>query len=155
MKFSDAVRAMALAHDQLSWTQAGQVVQLSSYLSALASNVEVAFENVTFEVKSDELEVPIEQAVAIGLIVNELVTNSLKHAFNGAGRIEIHLRAGSGPGLALLEVKDNGKGMDKTKVGGSGIQLVRGLTEQIRGRFEQDSSRTGTTSRIIFPVRVV
>jgi len=154
-KFADSIRAMSLAHDQLSWTQTGQVVELSSYLSALASNVEVAFENVTIEVKSDRLEVPIEHAVPIGLVVNELMTNSLKHAFGGnAGAIEIHLRASSGPGMATLEVKDNGKGMEKRKAGGSGLQLVRGLADQIRGRFEQESSRSGTTSRIIFPVRV-
>jgi two-component system, sensor histidine kinase PdtaS len=153
-RLADAIRAMSLAHDQLSSSQSGQVVALSSYLKALASGLEVTLENIALEVKTDEIDVWIDQAVPIGLIVNELVTNSVKHAFKrGGGAIQIELLAGQAPGLATLIVKDNGKGFDKVKASGSGLKLVRALADQIRGRIEEESSPQGTTTRLTFAPR--
>ena len=152
--FGDAVRAMSLAHDQLSSGQTGHVVALSTYLKALAAGLDVALENIAVEVRADEVDVWIEQAVPIGLIVNELVTNSAKHAFDRAsGAIQIELLAGQAPGMAALIVKDNGKGFDKSKPPGSGLKLVRALADQLRGRVEQESSSKGTTTRLVFAPR--
>ena len=151
---SDAIRAMSLAHDQLSASQSGQVVALSSYLKALASGLEVTLENIVVEVKTDDVDVWIEQAVPIGLIVNELVTNSVKHAFDrSGGAIQIELLAGKAPGFATLVVKDNGKGFDKSKPAGSGLKLIRALADQIRGRVEQESSSKGSITRLFFAPR--
>lgn len=153
-RLADAIRAMSLAHDQLSSSQSGQVVALSSYLKALASGLEVTLENIAVEVKTDEIDVWIDQAVPIGLIVNELITNSVKHAFDrGGGAIQIELLAGQARGFATLVVKDNGKGFDKVKASGSGLKLVRALADQIRGRIEEESSPRGTTTRLTFAPR--
>ncbi len=154
LRVADAIRAMSLAHDQLSSSQTRQVVALSSYLKALTSGLEVTLENIAIEVKTDEIDVWIDQAVPIGLIVNELVTNSVKHAFDrGGGAIQIELLAGQARGFATLIVKDNGRGFDKAKAFGSGLKLVRALADQIRGRIEQESSQRGTTTRLIFAPR--
>jgi two-component sensor histidine kinase/putative methionine-R-sulfoxide reductase with GAF domain len=153
-RVAETIRAMSLAHDQLSSSQGGQVVALPSYLKALGSGLQATLENIAVEVKADEIDVWIEQAVPIGLIVNELVTNSVKHAFDhGGGNIQIELLAGQGPGLACLIVKDNGKGFDPLKTSGSGLKLVRALADQIRGRIEQETSPRGTTTRLTFPPR--
>ena len=152
--FGDAIRAMALAHDQLSFSQAGQVVALSSYLKALAAGLEVSLENIAIEVRTDEVDVWIEQAVSLGLITNELITNSVKHAFDApGGAIQIELLAGRAPGVATLIVKDNGKGFDKSRPPGSGLKLIRALADQIRGRIEQETSERGTTTRVLFMPR--
>ena len=153
-RVAEAIRAMSLAHDQLSPSQGGHVVALPSYLKALGAGLQATLENIAIEVTADEIEVWIEQAVPIGLIVNELVTNSAKHAFDrGGGSIQIELLAGQGPGLACLIVKDNGKGFDKSKTSGSGLKLVRALADQIRGRIEHESSHRGTTTRLTFAPR--
>jgi two-component sensor histidine kinase len=153
-KLADGVMAMSLAHDQLSPTRTGEVLELGGYLRALALAFAAARESVAIEVKCDEAHVTIEQAVPIGLIVNELVTNSLKHAFaasGGAVRIELH--ATGRRGYATLVVADNGKGLGRKHGEGSGLRLVRALADQVRGELELASCAEGTTTMLRFPPR--
>jgi two-component sensor histidine kinase len=87
------------------------------------------------------LELNIDTAVPIGLIVNELVTNVLKHAFpeNKKGRIRISLQASTARNL-YLEVEDNGIGKNSyspKRMEGFGMQLVELLTQQLEGRKEE------------------
>jgi two-component sensor histidine kinase len=155
-KLGDAIQAMSLAHDQLSPSQTGFAVALSGYLRAQAANMQRTVENAVIEVMADELSVSIEQAVPIGLIVNELVTNSVKYAFGKEGGIiRVELMAAVSPGMAKLVVRDNGRGMGAQKSQGTGLTLVRALATQIRGQFEQESSSSGTVTSLSFPTRPV
>jgi two-component sensor histidine kinase/putative methionine-R-sulfoxide reductase with GAF domain len=155
-KLGDAIQAMSLAHDQLSPSQTGFAVALSNYLRAQAANMQRTVENAVIEVMADELSVSIEQAVPIGLIVNELVTNSVKYAFGKEGGIiRVELMAAVSPGMAKLVVRDNGRGMGAQKSQGTGLTLVRALATQIRGQFEQESSSSGTVTSLSFPTRPV
>jgi two-component sensor histidine kinase len=100
--------------------------------------------------------VSIEQAVPIGLITNELVTNSIKHAFGpegGAIRIELHTSAR--PGYATLVVSDNGRGISETTGQGSGQTLIRALADQVGGEVSQSSSSGGTTTTVTFVPRTM
>jgi two-component sensor histidine kinase/putative methionine-R-sulfoxide reductase with GAF domain len=153
-KLADAIMAMALAHSQLSPTRAGEVVSLAPYFRALAAAFVASAENVVILVQSDDVNVPIEQAMPIGLIVNELITNSVKHAFGpegGAIRVELH--ATGQLGYATLIVSDNGKGVAGDVKGGSGLKIINALTDQVRGELAQSSSSDGTTTTLIFPLR--
>lgn len=154
-KLSDGIMAMSLAHDQLSPARNGEVLELGAYLRALASAFAVTMETILIEVKSDDVNVTIEQAVPIGLIVNELITNSIKHAFGrdgGAIRVEVH--ATGRDGMAVLAVSDNGRGLGpKGDDQGSGQRLVRALADQIRGELTQTSTAAGTTVRLRFTPR--
>ena len=155
-KLGDAIQAMALAHDQLSHSQTGFVVALSAYLKALAANMQSTVDNIAIEVKSDDLSVSIEQAVPLGLAMNELVTNSVKHAFGPeGGTVQVHLISSVSPGMSKLIVRDNGKGLGQKKGSGSGtgLKLVRALVAQIRGQVEQENSASGTTVSLSFPTR--
>jgi two-component system, sensor histidine kinase PdtaS len=106
------------------------------------------------ELTTDELDVSIEQAVPIGLIVNELITNSVKHAFgNTGGTVHVQLVSNAGPGVAAVTVSDRGKGFSNDKQTGVGLQLIRALADQIRGRVERESSKCGTITRLTFPPR--
>jgi two-component sensor histidine kinase len=152
-RIADAITAMSLAHDQLSAPGEEEVAAVS-YLKALCGRIERSFENTTIEVTGDELRVSLEQAVPIGLIVNELVTNSAKHAFGpSGGAIRVKLASSSSRGLATLAVSDNGKGLLESPRSGNGLKLIRALTEQIRAKLEQESSRSGCTTRLIFAPR--
>jgi two-component sensor histidine kinase/putative methionine-R-sulfoxide reductase with GAF domain len=151
---ADAITAMSLAHDQLSASQDEEVIAVTSYLKALCSRIERSLENITIEVIGDELRISLEQAVPIGLIVNELAINSAKHAFGPAGGV-IRVMVETSPvrGSVSLTVSDNGKGTSKSDKPGSGLRLIRALTEQIRGRLKQESSASGTITRLTFAPR--
>lgn len=149
---ADNVLAMSLAHDQLSATRQDEQVELRTYLKALVTSIEKPFEGVTIEVEAEDMAVDIDQAVPIGLVVNEAVTNAVKHAFDPerGGAIRIVLRP-HGAGEAKLSVSDNGRGMAAAADGGSGLKLMTALARQIRGRVGRDSSAEGTTVCLIFP----
>jgi len=149
-KIADGIMAMSLAHNQLSPTQGGRAVHLPTYLR-LGTNIQQPLERITIEVKSDEIEAPIEKAVPIGLIVNELVTNSVKYAYGpSGGGVFVELWVGPGKGEARLVVFDNGRGIDPAKRGGSGLKLVEALVKQIRGSLSRSSAATGTSDVITF-----
>ena len=88
----------------------------------------------------------------IGLIVNELVTNSLKYAFQGRARgsVTVELLAGAGGGRAILRVADDGSGVVEGAEPGTGTRLVRSLARQIAGELEQSSSPEGTQTTVTF-----
>jgi two-component system, sensor histidine kinase PdtaS len=150
-KIADGIMAMSLAHNQLAPSQQGEAVHLPTYLRALAANIQQPLERITVEVKADEILAPIEKAVPLGLIVNELVTNSVKHAYDeSGGGIFVELSVGPRKGEARLIGADNGAGIDPAKPGGSGLRLVDALVRQIRGRIERNSSNSGVRDVVTF-----
>src|SRR5258706_13158919 len=83
------------------------------------------------------------QAIRIGLIVNELATNALKHAFPGdsAGTIEVKLRRH--PTDTTIMVEDNGIGCPEEPQGAHGLRLVTHLAQQLRGSLNQQPANQG------------
>jgi two-component sensor histidine kinase len=150
---ANRINAISLAHDQLAPGQDGQTVDVASYLRALCASIERQVDNVAIEVEADEIEMSIDRAVPLGLILNEAATNSLKHAFDGdGGRIDVKLQAGVGYGQGRLTVADNGRGLKEARTGGSGLKLIASLARQIGGEVEQASSDGGTSTSITFPI---
>jgi two-component system, sensor histidine kinase PdtaS len=150
------INAISLAHDQLAPHEEGQIVRLPDYLRALCLTIKQQAEGVDIDVQADELELSIERAVPLGLILNEVATNSLKHAFgpDAGGRISVKLVAGVGYGEGRLTVSDNGRGITESNPKGSGLKLIAALARQIGGSVDQESSDRGTTTSLIFPVMV-
>jgi two-component system, sensor histidine kinase PdtaS len=147
------INAISLAHDQLASRQDGQIVRLSDYINALCVSIRQQTEAVEIDVECDELELSIDRAVPLGLILNEAATNSIKHAFGSeGGRIGVRLAGGLGYGEARLTVSDNGSGIRKPSEGGSGLKLIASLARQIGGIVEQESSDAGTTTSLRFPL---
>jgi two-component sensor histidine kinase len=135
---ADRINAISLAHDQLAPRQDVHVVDVAGYLRALCASIEQQAENV---------------AVPLGLILNEAVTNSVKHAFDDTGgRISVKLVTGVGYGEARLTVADNGRGFQNPGPGGSGLRLISSLARQLGGEVEQASTDQGTTIAVTFPV---
>jgi two-component sensor histidine kinase len=147
------IAAISLAHDQLAPRQDGRTVKLSDYIRALCSAIRQQTEGVEIDVESDELELSIDRAVSIGLVLNEIAMNSIKHAFGPeGGRIRVSLVGGVGYGEARLTVKDNGHGVRNPSEHGSGLKLIGSLARQIGGIAEQESSEAGTTTCLTFPI---
>ena len=102
-----------------------------------------------------DVDLSIERAVPVGLILNEAATNSIKHAFGQAGgRITVKLVTGLRFGQARLAIADNGKGMDAATEAGSGRTLIAGLARQIGGAVSYESTSQGTAVSLTFPVVV-
>lgn len=150
------IRSVVLLNEALYRTESYSRVRLADYLRQIATHLFQAQTRSTGAVRLVMNLAPVgveaRQAIPCGLIVNELVTNSLKHAFpNGrAGEISIALeRAG---GAATLRVSDNGIGLPQDfssrRSQSLGLQLVSDLARQLGGKLE---TGTGATFTISFP----
>jgi two-component system, sensor histidine kinase PdtaS len=150
---ANRISAISLAHDQLAPRDNIHAVDMATYLRALCASIEQQTDNVAVELHADEIDLSIDRAVPLGLILNEAATNSVKHAFGeDGGRISVRLQAGVGYGEARLTVSDNGSGIENPRPGGSGLMLITTLARQIGGEVQQESSERGTSISVTFPV---
>ena len=155
------VSTMALVHEQIYRSPNLASIDLGGYLEKLLKQLVRGFAgrcSVTHEVRSPVLGLNVEKAVPLGLIVNEAVTNALKHGMAGceAGRIEIFVEK-TAVG-ALIEVRDDGPGfppgIDLPSGRTLGIQLIIGLARQLEGRVAFVNA-PGATVRLEFPLEEV
>ena len=148
------IRSMAMVHEQLY--SAGDLagIDFGDYISRLAGQLMrlVTRPGITYEVESDHVSIGIDVAVPCGLIVNELISNALKHAFQGRekGHIIISLHPFNDK-FAEFMVRDDGVGLpaslDPEAVPTMGLTLVTSLTKQVHGTLALD--RTGGTAFVI------
>jgi two-component system, sensor histidine kinase PdtaS len=147
------INAISLAHDQLAPRDKSQTVKLSDYIRALSESIGQQTDTISIDVEADELELPIERAVPLGLIFNEAATNSIKYAFEASGgAILVKLVGGIGYGEAKLSICDNGSGMRTPEHEGSGLKLIESLARQIGGSVDLQTSKNGTTISVVFPL---
>jgi two-component sensor histidine kinase len=148
---------MTMVHEMLYGSGEPTRLDLRDYIRALAGHVlssNAARSHVALELDLEAAELPMEVVIPSGLILNELIANSVKHAFSErqAGTIYLGLHR-VGPNWELV-VRDDGVGLpagfDMARVTSLGLQLVRTLTEQLAGQLEIRSDR-GTLVRILFP----
>lgn len=146
------VRSMALIHEKLYQTKDFAQVDFKDYLRNLSSSLfrtySINAQNIELQVRAEDVFLTIEQAIPCGLIINELLTNSLIHGFpNGrSGQIEISLCASSneaGTDGIELSVVDSGVGFpdnfnyNNTK--SLGLQIVNTLVKQLDGELSYDN----------------
>jgi two-component system, sensor histidine kinase PdtaS len=148
----DRIRAIGFATEQLSGKNRVDQVDLRSYLGELCRNLAEGADPIKVRTDLQHLMVPYEKAVPLGLIVNELVTNSLKHAFgDNKGAVEVILHKIDG--AAELSVADDGKGIDPASRGeGKGFKLVSALSKQIDASIQHVPVDKGTCYRLQFPL---
>ena len=152
----DRVMAIGLAHDQLSFKKGASTVDMRDYLKALCANIDPRRPNLTIDKEFESISIPLDRAVPIGLILNELVTNSVKYAFEeeGGGVINITFRLNETIGEAELCVRDNGRGMGQARSGSLGLRLVESLSRQLGGRLTTPEVRKGTKTVLTLPYSV-
>jgi two-component sensor histidine kinase/putative methionine-R-sulfoxide reductase with GAF domain len=151
----DRVMAIGLAHDQLSFRTSASSVDMRDYLTALCANIDPRSPHLTIETEFDAASIPLDRAVPIGLVLNELVTNCVKYAFDDEGGvIKVTFRADETIGEAELCVCDNGRGMGPARSGSLGLRLVDSLSRQLGGRLITPEVAKGTTTKMIFPYSV-
>jgi len=158
------VRSMALIHESLYQGEDVGRLDMKSYVRTLINGLHQSFQGISgrvnFQMSIQDIPIPIDLAVPGGLILNELVSNVLKHAFPdkkvpASPEVRIRLEMDEN-GWILMEVSDNGKGMpvdfDWKNTDSLGLKLVRILTEnQLRGILDI-TGETGTRIEVRFPV---
>ncbi len=154
------VQAIALIHQQLYQSKDYARVPFSEYTKSLAANVfqaaGVSPQSVSLQLAIEDLALPVDKAIPCGLILNELITNALKHAFPGerTGTIRVELGMVRRDRLMLL-VSDDGvglpKGLDLKTPGSLGLQLVRMLARQVDADL-QIGTEGGTSFRLTIPL---
>jgi PAS domain S-box-containing protein len=153
------VRSMALVHEHLYQSQDLSRIDFAEYIQNLASNLFQAYQvnarGVKLKIEVAPTFLNIDTAVPCGLIINELVSNSLKYAFKNRNSGELTIEfARDDKDLFLLTVRDNGRGfppnIDYKNSGSLGLRLVCSLVRQLRGNIELKPG-CGTIFQISFP----
>ena len=156
-KVEHRIQALSFVNAQLQSGARANVVDLGQYLMAIIGSL-FNFQNdggsqVKLATHISQLEVSTERAQAIGLILNEFLTNSFKYAF-GEGSGHFSLRLGHQGGRATLVMADDGPGMPEGIRPGLGLSLIDILTKQIEGEARWDAPGSGTRLTLQFPIRV-
>ncbi|PKL66675.1 MAG: hypothetical protein CVV28_09765 [Methanobacteriales archaeon HGW-Methanobacteriales-1] len=151
------VKSMALVHEKLYRSHSLSRIEMADYIQSLVSNLFYSYITKKDQIKLifeiEDIEFNIETAIPCGLILNELITNSLKYAFPSGRTGEMHISLKLKEDNYQLIVKDDGVGipedLDFKNVDSLGLKLVTSLINQLDGELEVDRS-CGTEFKITF-----
>ena len=149
------IKSIALIHEKLYQSQDFTRIDFSDYIAKMVTHLfaiyKVDSSRIRYNVDAKNIQLDISRAIPCGLIINELITNALKHAFpeGREGEVIVRMRPLDGDGFELA-VKDSGvglpKGFDLRRKGSLGFQIVNDLVKQIDGSIE---NRRGAGTEII------
>ena len=153
---AERIQAIAHATEKLALRSGNlERVRLDDHLSSLCEQIErgLSRQHVQIECDVEEITMSADRAIPIAIIVNELVTNALKHAFDGReqGRVMV---TGRMNGEFRLTVADNGIGLNPNggqRRGGLGTKLVESFAKQLGAHHKIASSDIGTTHDLVIP----
>lgn len=158
------IRSMALVHEKLYQSTNLSEIDFGDYIRTLGDLLVKSFaadpSPVKLNVNGATVLLSIDVAVPCGLIINELLSNALKHAFpdGRSGSISVDLED-CGDGTCRVSVRDDGIGLppnlDLASVTTLGLQLVAGLVQQIDGTLTVAATTIGTSFNIRFSMRTV
>lgn len=142
------IHSMALLHKKLNISDNVNDVDFKQYVTELSELVIESYNNqkrnVKLNIKCELEEISIEKALPIGLIITELLSNSMKHAFKNRriGIINLELTVDEQTKTNQFYYADNGDGFDfnKTSEKGLGQEIIKGLIDQLNGKYEAKNS---------------
>ncbi|QMW00365.1 hypothetical protein H3H32_20370 [Spirosoma foliorum] len=151
------VHAMALIHQKLYQSEGVARIPMGAYIQEVMAYLHESYELpqiIGFDLQVEPIELDVTQAVPLGLIINEAITNALKYAFpNGrAGRVQVNLHKWNEGGYELV-IADDGVGLpaelDPTQSRSLGMTLMYSFSEQLGGKL-QISNHSGLSIRLQF-----
>lgn len=151
------INSMALIHTALYQSKNIASIDFKAYISRLMRQLILAYNkqdsSVDYSIDVQDIHLEIDKAIPCGLIVSELISNSLKHAFPSQKKGLVSVQMKGQEGKYTLTIKDNGigfpKGMDFRKTATLGLQLVTDLTSQLGGTIDLNTN-SGTEFIIKF-----
>ena len=155
-------KSMALIHERLYQSTDLKKIDFGDYIESLSSELFNTYvsQNSIIELKInvEDIFLDINTAIPLGLIVNELITNSLKHAFPEGRKGEIDVNFHKKDDYYEFVLMDNGVGVPDTidykNTESLGMQIITNLTEQIDGNIELNNEN-GTTFKISFKETII
>ncbi|MFD0764587.1 histidine kinase dimerization/phosphoacceptor domain -containing protein [Mucilaginibacter lutimaris] len=151
------VQSIALIHQKLYTGDNLASISMPAYISDLVMHLSESFStaesHISFQLQIAPVSIDLSQAVPVGLILNEAITNAIKYAFNGkGGQISVMLRMLERETVEIA-ISDNGKGLpndfDMHSTNSLGMEMMQGLTAQLKGNLEVVNS-SGTAIVINF-----
>ena len=147
------ILSMSIIHEQLY--NKGNLAEIDTkrYIEEISQGLFKSYDVegiINLELDLDQVYFDIQKSVPFGLILNELVVNSIKHAFpENSGTIKIALKETGKE--AILKVEDNGCGYDaKNREPSMGLDLIETLVSQVDGDFSVESTQEGTKNKLSF-----
>ncbi len=153
--FESRIFSIAKIHEQLYTTRNYLDISLKIYIEELVTEFRVTNSNIDFKLDLTECTIPTEHIVPVGLILNEVITNSIKYAFSDNSQKNIiHIKLDCTDDEIEFIINDNGDGFDFNEVkskGSLGLSLIEDLVEQLDGDLELTSEKgKGTLYKIVF-----
>jgi len=142
------MQAMSMIHQKLYQEENISTISMPEYIFELTDYLHDSFDTdnrIVFKLSIDPLELDVVQAIPLGLIITESIVNAIKHGFlnNQPGIVSINLHH-DGQDDLVLKIADNGSGLpegiDKLRPNSLGLDLMQGLTKQLRGTFVMENN---------------
>lgn len=153
----DRIMAMALVHQKMYENKSKSAIDIGAYINELVGEIRKSLDirnNIEFEIEYDAIKLDFSKTIPLGLILNELITNSVKHAFVTTDHPKISISMKSVPHDRIqLIVSDNGVGFNqnaKEATIGLGISLIESLAEQLDGKWNFEG-KNGFVFRLTLP----
>ena len=150
------ILSMAMVHEKLYQAESLAGIDLGDYIDSLGRYLlgTYASEKVSLKLDTQPLTVPLDIAIPCGLLLNELITNALKHAFDNGASGQLFIKMGrDSDGRVELLVADNGKGLapnfDWSQAETLGMQLLQSLSQQLDASVAVESEK-GTRIKLVF-----
>lgn len=149
------IKSMAIAHESLYSNNFNDTIDLSSYIKQLFDQLKSALtqkQKIDIDINLPVNFIEINQVIPLAIILNELFTNSIKHAFKTTKNGAIRIYGEQYDDSFLLDYRDNGSGYTGTKKDNLGFELIALLMEQLEGHIEDSTSDKGVHIQLKFPV---
>lgn len=151
------IHSMSAVHEMLYKSSDFSKINYEDYLKNLVLSLLVSMKGsdnaVDVDISASDINLNIQTSIPLGLLINEIITNALKHGIpgNSPGKIFVYLKQND-TNKYELEVGDNGNGFDRKEAttDSLGMQLIDSLTEQLNGELSCESNGAGTHYRVIF-----
>lgn len=155
------IQTMATIHEHLYRSHDFSKINFPDNLNSLINNIIMTFKtdlDLKLDFECADVNLNINQAIPCSLIINEVVTNILKHAFPGrsTGLLKVNLKETDGE--LILNITDNGVGLpddfSATSDDTLGLLLIKILSEQLGGDYEYEWDKNGTTFKLTFQIKL-
>lgn len=132
---SRRIAAMVAVQEQIYENDQFERVEIAPYIRKLVVDIAVAFnKQVTLDMQLEPMTVDRDQALPVGMLVNEVVSNAFKYAFEDAANGKLSISLAKDGDDALLTIRDTGKGFNQAEIRlGMGSKLITGFVSQLRG----------------------
>jgi len=150
----DRVLSMALLHEKMYLSDNLNHIDVQDYINLLAEDLiktYVVGKKIKLDIVIEEVDLGIDTLIPLGLLINEIITNALKYAFENKneGTILVYLKSLDHRNYEMI-IGDNGVGLKKEcKSKGIGVKLIRIFTKQLNGKLEQ-LEQQGSVFKLVF-----